>query len=54
MGVNTSDTFRIRDHGASTNPFVIEAGGAPDDSFHMDSNGNVGIGSTTPAAIIAH
>jgi hypothetical protein len=50
MGVNTADTFRIRDNDASTNPFVIEAGGAPDDSFHMDSNGNVGIGSTTPAA----
>jgi len=52
MGVNTADTFRIRDHGASTNPFVIEAGGAPDDSFHMDSNGNVGIGTASPDELL--
>jgi len=52
MGVNIADTFRIRDHDASTNPFVIEAGGAPNDSFHMDSNGNVGIGTATPDQLL--
>lgn len=52
MGVNVSDTFRIRDHNASTNPFVIEAGGAPNDSFHMDSNGNVGIGTASPDELL--
>jgi hypothetical protein len=47
MGVNTADTFRIRDHNAGANVFQIESG-APGDSFVIDSNGNVGIGTTSP------
>lgn len=49
MGVNTADTFRIRDHNAGVNVFQIESGG-PGDSFVIDSNGNVGIGTATPLA----
>ena len=47
MGVNTADTFRIRDHNAGANVFQIESS-APGDSFVIDSNGNVGIGTTSP------
>ena len=49
MGVNTADTFRIRDHNAGANVFQIESG-APGDSFVIDSNGNVGIGKANPVA----
>ena len=51
MGVNTADTFRIRDHNAGANVFQIESG-APGDSFVIDSNGNVGIGTSSPDELL--
>ena len=38
IGVNTSDTFRVRDHTAGANVFQIESS-APGDSLVIDSNG---------------
>jgi hypothetical protein len=38
IGVNTADTFRVRDHNAGVNVFQIESS-APGDSLIIDSNG---------------
>jgi hypothetical protein len=38
IGVNTADTFRVRDHNAGANIFQIEPG-APGNSLIVDSNG---------------
>ncbi len=49
MGVNVSNQFRIRDDSNSANVLMIESG-AGANAFYIKSGGNVGIGTTTPAA----
>ncbi len=43
-----SDRFAVRDVDADTQPFGL-AGGAPDYSLWIDSNGRLGLGTSTPA-----
>jgi len=42
------DVFRIEDADAGTAPFTIE-GNAPDHSLYVRNNGNLGLGTSTPA-----
>jgi endosialidase-like protein len=45
----SAEFFAIGDEDASTVPFTIE-GGAPDHSLYVRSNGNLGLGTSTPGA----
>ena len=48
---SASDNFVIRDITGTSNPFTIEAA-TPTDTLYLDSIGNVGIGVTTPSALL--
>ncbi|WP_136440863.1 hypothetical protein [Pacificoceanicola onchidii] len=49
IGQSSTEEFGLYDETATTTPFQIE-GGAPESTFYMTSNGDLGLGTSIPAA----
>ena len=51
FGMFGTDSFKIHDNTSSTDPLVVEAGAASN-SIYVKANGFIGIGTSTPAALL--